>query len=235
MRPFTLGVTTLVHGFYALVWVVVLLDVGSPTFNLRAPDWSAPETVVAAAVLFTAAAALGVVMHTISRGAYHRHKQLWALSVLTSPTVQQRFAVLGAGEVFPGGPSYTDAVKAEGPTRIQRAGGFLHAVEYQVLTRAPEAWRSIQVYRDQYRLARGFILPSAAFAVVLPMWEPVRALDTAGAIGPFPIIRTQLLLLSVLASAICYVAFRERAHRYSAALLLAYATLEGAQMKGGAA
>ena len=31
MRLFSLGLTTLLHGFYALIWVAVLLDVGSPT------------------------------------------------------------------------------------------------------------------------------------------------------------------------------------------------------------
>ena len=94
-------------------------------------------------------------------------------------------------------------------------------------------WRGIQPSREQYRLARGFILISVAFAPVLPLWEPVRALDSAGAIGPLPIIRTQLFLLSVLAAAICYVAFRERTFRYAAASLLAYATIEGERMKGG--
>ena len=52
------------------------------------------------------------------------------------------------------------------------------------------------------------------------------------AIGPLPIVRTQLFLLSVLASAVCYVAFRERTFRYSAAKLLAFATVEGERMKG---
>jgi hypothetical protein len=63
----------------------------------------------------------------------------------------------------------------------------------------------------------------------------VRALDGVGSIGPLPIVRTQLFLLSVLAAAVCYVAFRERTFRYSAAKLLAYATIEGEKMKGGAA
>ena len=35
MRPFSLGVTTLIQGVYALAWVVVLFDVASPTLNLR--------------------------------------------------------------------------------------------------------------------------------------------------------------------------------------------------------
>jgi hypothetical protein len=234
MRPFSLGVSTLVHGFFAMVWAALLLDVGSPTFNLSMPKWSATEAVVWIALLFTASAALGVVMNTISRGVFQRAKERWAMEVLVSPSVQQRFAALGPVETFPGGPSYAEVLKAEGPDRIRAAGGFLQALEYQLLTRAPEVWQAIQPWRDQYRLARGFILVSAAFAPILPLWDPVRALDSAGAIGPFPIVRTQLLLLSVLAAAVCYVAFRERTFRYSAAKLLAYATVEGARKKGGA-
>lgn len=234
MRPFTLGLTTLVHGFYALIWVALLLDVGSPTFNLSMPQWTTTETVIWIAVLFTASAALGVVVQTVSRNVFHRYKEIWAYEVLTSPTVQQRFTAFGAVETFPGGPSYADAIKAEGSGRIRKAGGFLHALEYQLLARAPEVWRAIQSYRDQYRLARGFILTSAAFAPIVPLWDPVRALDGVGTIGPLPIVRTQLFLLSVLASAVCYVAFRERTFRYSAAKLLAYATVEGERKKAGA-
>jgi hypothetical protein len=234
MRPFSLGVSTLVHGFFAMVWAALLLDVGSPTFNLSMPQWSATEAVVWIALLFTASAALGVVMNTISRGVFQRAKERWAMEVLVSPSVQQRFAALGPVETFPGGPSYAEVLKAEGPDRIRAAGGFLQALEYQLLTRAPEVWQAIQPWRDQYRLARGFILVSAAFAPILPLWDPVQALDSAGAIGPFPIVRTQLFLLSVLAAAVCYVAFRERTFRYSAAKLLAYATVEGARKKGGA-
>jgi hypothetical protein len=235
MRPFSLGVTTLVHGFFAMIWVALLLDVASPSFHLAMPDWTATETVVWIAVLFTTAAALGVVVHTISRSVFHSHKEAWALEVLVSPTVQQRFAAFGVVETFPSGPTYAEALKAEGPGRHRKAGGFLHALDFQLLARAPDVWAGIQAYRDQYRLARGFILTSALFAPVLPLWEPVRALDGVGSIGPLPIVRTQLFLLSVLAAAVCYVAFRERTFRYSAAKLLAYATIEGEKMKGGAA
>lgn len=234
MRPFSLGVTTLVHGFYAMVWVAIVLDVGSPSFNLSMPEWTASEAVVWIAVLFTGAAALGVVVHTVSRSVFHGNKEAWALEVLVSPTVQQRFTAFGAVETFPGGPSYAEALKAEGPDRMRKAGSFLHALEFQLLARSPAVWRGIQSYRDQYRLARGFILPSAAFAPILPLWEPVRALDAVGAIGPLPIVRTQLFLLGILASAVCYVAFRERTFRYSAAKLLAFATLEGQRIKGHA-
>ena len=234
MRPFSLGVTTLVHGFYAMLWVAVVLDVGSPSFNLSMPEWTATEAVVWIAVLFTGAAGLGVVVHTISRSVFHGHKEAWAREVLMSPTVQQRFTAFGTVETFPGGPTYAEALKAEGPDRTRKAGSFLHALEYQLVARSPDVWEAIQAYRDQYRLARGFILTSAAFSPVLPLWEPVRALDAIGTIGPLPIVRTQLFLLGILASAVCYVAFRERTFRYSAGKLLAFATLEGEQMKGRA-
>lgn len=234
MRPFTLGVTTLVHGFYTMVWVALLLDVASPTFNLSMPQWGPTQAVVWIALLFTASAALGVVVHTISRSVFHRAKDRWGVDVLLSHTVQQRLGALGDLEPIPGGPTYTEALKAEGLDRIRKAGGFLQALEYSLLTRAPTAWQAIQSYRDQYRLARGFILTSAAFAPILPLWAPVAALDSQGTIGPLPIVRTQLFLLSVLASAVCFVAFRERTFRYSAAILLAYATLEGDHRKRGA-
>ncbi len=231
MRPLYLGVTTLVHGFFTLIWIVILLDVGSPTFALHLPQWNASEAALAAAVLFTASAALGVVIHTLSRSVFHRQKETWALEVLTSPTVQERFVGLGAGDTFRGGPTYGEALKAEGRARTTKAGGFLHAVDYQLQVRANKVWRALQAYRDQYRLARGFILPSAAFAPVLPLWEPVRVLDGAADFG-FPIIRIQLFLLSVLAASVCYIAFRERSHRYAAGQLLAFATVEGERLKG---
>lgn len=231
MRPFNLGVTTLVHGFYAMVWMALLLDVASPTFNLSMPQWGATQAVVWIALLFTASAALGVVVHTISRSVFHDPKERWMTTVLVSPTVQHRFSIFGEGETFPGGPSYAEVLKAEGPDRARKAGAFLQALQYQLLTRAPKVWRSIQSYRAQYRLARGFILTSVAFAPILPLWEPVRALDSQGTIGPLPIVRTQLFLLSVLAAAVCYVAFRERTFRYAAAMLLAYATLEGEEKR----
>ncbi len=228
MRPFSLGVTTLMQGLYALLWVIVLFDVASPTFNLDGvPDWSGMQAAAAVAVFLTASAALGVVMHTVSRGLFHRFKLQWMLEVLTSDTVRDRMRALGEGAVFSGGPRYEDLLKAEAPARVHQAAAFMHAVEFAVMSRAYDVYRRVQVYRDQYRLARGFILPSAAFAIVLPLWEPVKALDTAGTIGPFPIIRTQLFLLSILAAAVSYVAFRERSYRYAAAKLLAFATLEG--------
>jgi hypothetical protein len=233
MRLFSLGVTTLLHGFFALVWLLMFMDAGSPSFQLSLPDWTGVELLAWGAVAFATSAALGVVMHTISRRVFQRKKDTWGLEVLSSATVQQRFAGLGTVETFPGGPNYPDAIKAEGSDRLRKAGAFIHAVDHQLLARAPDVWHAIQVYRGQYRLARGFILTWSAFALLLPFWDPVRQLDRAGYFGPFPLIRSQLFMLSVLAAAVCYVSFRERAYRYAAAQLLAYATIEGERRKGG--
>jgi hypothetical protein len=227
MRPFTLGITTLVQGIYTLVFFVVLFDVASPTFDLdRFPDWTGIELVIGLVVAFVASVALGVVMHTISRALFHSIKRSWSLRVLTSSTVRRRFAELRNLNEFPGGPKYSDVLDETTPRRERVAGAFTHSIEYRLMTRATGVYRTIQVYREQYRLARGFIIPSAAFAIVLPLWGPVAALDGAGAIGPFPIIRTQLFLLGVLAAAVCFVAFRERSYRYAAAKILAFVTLE---------
>ncbi len=228
MRPFTLGVTTLIQGLYALLWVIVLFDVASPTFNLDGvPDWSGMQSVVALIIVLTAGIALGVVMHTISKGLLHPLKLRWILEVLASPSLKGRMTALGSVTTFPGGPTYADVTNPENPHRQHAAAAFMYAIGFSVMCRAYDVYRTIQVYRDQYRLARGFILPSAAFAIVLPLWEPVKALDSAGSIGPFPIIRTQLFLLAILAAAVSYVAFRERSYRYTAATFLAFATLEG--------
>jgi len=228
MRPFTLGVTTLVQGLYALAWVVVLCDVWSPTFNIaQFPDWSGIQSLCAAILIVVASAALGVVMHTISRAVFHRRKQEWTFTILASPTIKQRFAELGSAGTFPGGVSYEGIFDEKTPSKVRASSAYLHLLEYQIMTRAPEVFRTLQVYRDQYRLARAFIIPSAAMALVLPFWAPVVSLDGAGAIGPFPIIRTQLFLLSVLAALVSYAAFRERSHRYAAAKVLAFTTLEG--------
>ena len=231
MRPFSLGVTTLVQGLYVLVWLVILFDVGSPTFNLESfPEWSGVQIAAAAVVVFLASAALGVVMHTISRAVFHRLKQEWSLTILSSDTVRRRFADLRSAGSVPVGETYDEIFDEKTPNKVRTAGACLHLLEYQVMTRAPEVFHTLQVYRDQYRLARAFIIPSAALALVLPFWDPVRALDGAGFIGPFPIIRTQLFLLGVLAAAVSYVAFRERSFRYSAAKVLAFTTIEGTRL-----
>ena len=228
MRFFSLGVTTVVQGLYALFGVIVLFDVASPTFNIRGiPDWTGMQVALALLILMTASIGLGVVMHTISRAAFHRMKDAWALDIVSSETIKSRLAAMGPGDVFPGGPRYAEISEGDPLSRMRSADGFLHAVQYQVLTRAYHVYDRIQVYRDQYRLARGFIIPSIVFAVLLPLWGPVAELDSAGAIGPFPIIRTQMFLLGLLAAAVSYVAFRERTYRYAAAVLLAFTTLGG--------
>ena len=176
----------------------------------------------------TISIALGVVLHTISRGIFHGMKQKWNLDVLSSRAVRNRLAALGTTQSAPGGPTYEELAE-ESPRRVIKAAEFMHGIEYQVMTLAPDVYANLQVYRDQYRLARSFILPSLALGVVLPFWAPVAALDGAGgAIGPLPIIRTQMFLVGMLAAAVCYVAFRERAYRYSAAKALAWVTLEAA-------
>ncbi len=74
----------------------------------------------------------------------------------------------------------------------------------------------------------------AVLALILPLWGPVAALGGAGAVGPFPIIRTQMFLLGLLAAAVSYLAFRERAYRYAAANTLAFVTLESQRREDGA-
>ncbi len=108
---------------------------------------------------------------------------------------------------------------------------FMQGLEYQVMVRAPEVFETIQGYREQYRMARGFILPLAVLAVILPFWAPVAALDGAGSIGPFPIIRSQVFMVALLASAVCFQAFRERAYRYAAAKTLAWVTIENLESR----
>jgi hypothetical protein len=171
--------------------------------------------------------ALGVVMHTISRGMFHRQKQEWTLTVLSSAAVRNRLAALGTVQPSPGGPTYEE-LSEDAPNRVMKASAFMHGIEYQVMIRRPQVFENIQAYRDQYRMARAFILPCAVLAIALPFWAPVGALDgVGGAIGPLPIIRTQAFLLGVLASAVCFVAFRERAYRYAAAKALAWVTMMG--------
>jgi len=108
----------------------------------------------------------------------------------------------------------------------------MHGVEYQIMVRAPRVFETIQVYREQYRMARGFILPLAVLALILPFWAPIVLLDGAGSIGPFPIIRSQVFMVSLLASAVSFQAFRERAYRYAASKALAWVTLEQIAARG---
>jgi len=228
MRPFYTVATNLVQGLFAAFALVILADVASPTFNVHAiPHWSGSQATIAVLIFLTVSLALGVVMHTVSRAAFHSQKQQWTLDVLGSAAVRNRLAALGTRQPSPGGPA-SEELAEDVPNRVRNASAFMHGIEYQIMIRAPEVFANLQVYRDQYRLARAFIIPCAVLALILPFWEPVGALDgVGGAIGPLPIIRTQAFLLGILASAVCFVAFRERAYRYAAAKALAWVTLEG--------
>lgn len=125
--------------------------------------------------------------------------------------------------------SYAELWEEDGGTgnRARRAAVFMNGVEYQIMLRASQVYEAIHVYREQYRMARGFILPLAVLAFILPFWDPVASLDGAGSIGPFPIIRSQVFMVSLLASAASFQAFRERAYRYTAAKTMAWVTIAG--------
>ncbi len=234
MRPFYLAVTTLVPGLFTSMVLLVLADVASPTFNVEEiPVWTGSQAIFALVTFLTVSFALGIVMHTISRGLFHKQKQRWTLEVLASGAMENRLASLSKVYPSPGGPSYAELWEEEKgiENRPWRAAMFMQGVEYQVMVRAPHVYETIQVYREQYRMARGFILPLAVLAFILPFWEPIAALDGAGSIGPFPIIRSQAFMVSLLASAVSFQAFRERSFRYSAAKALAWVTLEGIDAK----
>ena len=233
MRTFYLAVTTLVHGLFTSMVLVVLADVASPTFNVeRIPALTGSPAVFVVVTVLTVSFAMGVVMHTISRGLLHEQKGRWTLDILMSGAVRNRMAALGKAQPSPGGPSYEELSEEEDPhSRMVKAAEFMHGVEYQIMLRAYHVYGAIQVYREQYRMARGFILPLAILGFILPLWAPVAALDGVGSIGPFPIIRSQVFMVSLLASAVSFVAFRERAYRYSAAKALAWVTIEGRDAK----
>ena len=193
--------------------------------------WTGSQAVFALVTFLTVSFAPGIVMHTLSRGLLHRQKQQWTLEVLASGAVESRLAGLSKVYPSPGGPSYAELwEEGEGTegkhNRAWKAAMFMQGVEYQVMVRAPHVFETIQVYREQYRMARGFILPLAVLAFILPFWAPIAALDGAGSIGPFPIIRSQTFLASILAAAVSYQAFRDRAYRYAASKALAWVTLE---------
>jgi hypothetical protein len=214
--------------------LLVLADVASPTFNMDGlPEWTGSQATFVFLTLLIVSFALGIVMHTISRGLLHKQKQRWTLEVLASGAVENRLSALNKVDPSPGGPSYADLwdEEEEPHNRAWRAGMFMHGVEYQIMARAPQVFETIQVYREQYRMARGFILPLAVLALILPFWAPVALLDGAGSIGPFPIIRSQVFLVPLLASAVSFVAFRERAYRYAAAKTLAWVTIEAIEAK----
>lgn len=229
MRPFYLAVTTLVPGLFTSMVLVVLADVMSPTFNIEGiPVWTGGQSVFVFVTVLSVSFALGIVMHTVSRGLLHKQKQLWTLDVLASGAVESRMSSIGSIYPTPGGPNYSELWEGEEDkrTRAWKASMFMHGIEFQIMARAPHVFEIIQVYREQYRMARGFIIPFAVLAISLPFWAPVAALDGAGSIGPFPIIRSQTFLVSILASAVSFQAFQDRAYRYAASKALAWVTLE---------
>lgn len=226
MFPFSLGVLTLLQGLYSLCWFVILLDIGSPAFDLaNLPDLNAGQLVLVIGAISTMAAVVGVIMHTVSRNVFRRSKDFWAFKVLTSSTVRRRLKATGSVDPGLGGATLADVLDPENPDRVRNAGEFMHAIDYRVMVGSPEVYRTIQVYRDQYRLARGFIVPSLVLGLLVPLWEPIRTLEGVRSLGPVPLIGIQLLLLGVLFAAISFLAFRERAFRHTAARVMSYLTL----------
>jgi hypothetical protein len=222
MFPYSLGVLTLLQGFYSLLWIVILMDVLSPTLDLRRMgSGSDAQGLLMVAGLFIITFTVGVAMHTISRNLFRKIKDQWEMDVLTSAAVRQRLADHHAMRPS-GGPSLQDVHDAEGFDRVRKAGEFMHALSYVLQIRAPGLYDSIQVYRDQYRLARGFIVPSLILAVVLPFWQPV----PAGNVGSFPVVSFQLFFLEVFFAGVAMYAFKERSYRYAAALIRSYLTIE---------
>ncbi len=109
MRPFYLTVTTLVPGLFTSMVLLVLADVASPTFNVEEiPALTGSQAVFVFVIVLTVSFALGIVMHTISRGLFHKQKQQWTLDVLASGAVEHRLATLGKVYPSPGGPSYAE-------------------------------------------------------------------------------------------------------------------------------
>jgi hypothetical protein len=227
MFPYSLGVLTMLQGVYSLLWIVLLMDVLSPTLDLRnAPQWPIQQTAVLVVALLTVSFVIGVAMHTVSRNLFRKMKNLWDLQIVTSAGVRRLFDDCGKGRPS-GGPSLDEVHAAEGVEQVRKAGEFMHAVEYVLQVRAPQLHRFAQVYRDQYRLARGFVLPTLILTVVLPFWEPL----PSGDIGRFPLISLQVFFLGIFLSGTCLYAFRERSFRYAAARLRGFLTLQGEQQR----
>ncbi len=222
MFPYSVGLFTMLQGLYSLIWIVILMDVTSPTFDLRQlPHGTGPQVALFAAGLLPIILAIGVVMHTLSRDLFRRLKDHWEHQVLTSKTVRERLGNLESSQPV-GGPSLKVVLAAEGREGHKMAGAFLQGIEYEMLGRAPELHRTIQVYRDQYRLARGAVIPSLALGLILPFWELV----PDGHMGLFPLISFQLFFLGLFLGGISLHAFRERSYRCAAARLRGWVMLQ---------
>ncbi len=234
MRPFYLAITTLVHGLFTSMVLLVLADVASPTFNVEGiPEWGGSQAVFVFVTVLMVSVALGIVMHTLSRRLFHKEKRRWTLDILASRAVTDRLAAIGKVNPTPGGPTHAELLEEGEDTlsRVIKSAAFMHGLEYQVMVRVPHVFDTIQMYREQYRMARGLILLLAILAFTLPFWAPVAALDGVGSIGPFPVIRSQAFLLSLLGSIVSFLTFRERAYRYASAMTQAWVTIEGIDAK----
>ena len=226
MRPMPAMLPALLQGLFTSMVLLILADVASPTFNVEGvPTWGGSQATFAFATILTVSVALGIVMQTISRKLFRNQERLWTLKVLGRSEVRDSLVALEVAPA-PGRPTLAEFSEEEEDeqARTIKASAFVHSLEYQIMVRAPDVLDRIQVYHDQYRLA---VLPLAILAVILPFWGPVAALDVAGSIGPFPIIRSQAFLVSILASWVCFVTFRDRANRYTLAKVMAWATMEG--------
>jgi hypothetical protein len=67
-------------------------------------------------------------------------------------------------------PTYAELLEEEDDpnSRVVKAAEFMRGIEYQIMLRAFHVYETIQVYREQYRMARGFILPLAILGFILP-------------------------------------------------------------------
>ncbi len=123
------------------------------------------------------------------------------------------------------GTSLDELKTTVGFDRTRRAGDIIHGMVYHLMVREPHVLGSIQVYRDHYRLARGFVIPSAILAVILPLWEPVAQIQSGIMVGPVNLVAVQLFFLCGLLACITYMTYRERSYRYAAALARAFAVV----------
>ena len=111
MRTNSLPVT-LVHGLFTSMVLLVTADVWSPTFDFKGiPAGNGSQGVFVFATVLTVSFALGVVMHTIPRGLFHKLKGRWALEILVSEAVRNRLAAIGSVDPSPGGPAYAELLE----------------------------------------------------------------------------------------------------------------------------
>ncbi len=96
MPAFSTTLHVLVQGFYSVFWIAIVLDVGSPSLDLRRlPAWTTGEVIVVGLLLITLALVIGTMMHTLSRHMFRKNKDVWSAEVLLSPGVRDRYGRLG--------------------------------------------------------------------------------------------------------------------------------------------